>query len=730
MGLRNDIVYLQFRDAPANTVLGWNNLGKPFHMGVFSPATALIDGAVGIVPKPLAGQQNHVLSGSGWVVNTAGVASVANGLRLDTGAVAKWGGPLMEDTFIDATNHSINLGGWGGAEAIQEFYINTLGGTWIDAEVPTVSDTGGSMRAKLASNTNVSTEVRATVAKAQVINIVATAQRNAIVTALSLGGYSEGSGNLAGRGVRLEFIMQVSGTSTLGVGAGISYVWDDPAVATLLGHYDFTLHPANTTAVRIAQLDRYGFKYEIDNSVNWTDRHLIDKAYADSSPGAGGIGQTAVGIWKFDNVITTTPPTAQGFFRFNNATQNLATAIYLNEKTTDNKDTANFIAALAIGDSFYIQEKAVGTRWIRAVVSGTLTDNGTWWTIPITVTNSSGVNIANNQDTVIRVMFGAISVSNSAAVNEVLKSASSTSIVGTGVFSSTLGNIDLGSASLSGGSGRIIQVVSSDPDVSLAIQAKGTGGISFKGSSLILTPPTGNNIMRFDSTAGSIGISFSKSTGTADFTINGTNGSVGSINGDKLVLVAGAGYSVSGNGNGGNIEIRSGNKRAAGSGIDGDVIINAYTGNIILTQTLPTGAVADVVLVRNSATGAIKSVVQSGVNEAIQAVVVSAGTLTLDINNQKYRTFDLTTTQSSNFTIAVSNATNLIYSRLTLRITGTIAVTLPSEVIMSRAEEVSGRWNSSTNILTVTGVTASPFLISFEKDGAGNLWAFCSERGV
>ena len=72
MGARKDITYLQFRDATPNSVLGWTPSGVAFHMGVFSPATSLLDGSIGLVPKPVAGQQLYILSNNGWIANSGG----------------------------------------------------------------------------------------------------------------------------------------------------------------------------------------------------------------------------------------------------------------------------------------------------------------------------------------------------------------------------------------------------------------------------------------------------------------------------------------------------------------------------------------------------------------------------------------------------------------------------------------------------------------------------------
>lgn len=101
------------------------------------------------------------------------------------------------------------------------------------------------------------------------------------------------------------------------------------------------------------------------------------------------------------------------------------------------------------------------------------------------------------------------------------------------------------------------------------------------------------------------------------------------------------------------------------------------------------------------------------------AVAISSGTLTLDLNNKRKRRFQLSSTASSNFTIALSNTTNVSVFTLDLNISGTVAITMPSTFRMSQVEaDFNNRWNSSTRVLTLTGDTDSPFELSATYDGA------------
>lgn len=116
-------------------------------------------------------------------------------------------------------------------------------------------------------------------------------------------------------------------------------------------------------------------------------------------------------------------------------------------------------------------------------------------------------------------------------------------------------------------------------------------------------------------------------------------------------------------------------------------------------------------------------------DETLNAVAISAGTLTLAWGSAKKKWFDLTTTVSANFTLAFTGS-NMARGRLFMRVTGTIVITCPAAVIMDLYESSVGRWNLSGDQLTIIGVTASPFYLTLEKDASGNIWLHVTNRGV
>ena len=102
-----------------------------------------------------------------------------------------------------------------------------------------------------------------------------------------------------------------------------------------------------------------------------------------SSGGGGGGIQFA---WKFDTGTTPTP--ASGDIRFDNATPASVTNLYVSETSDGGADLATVLALVSTGQKIYVQQEDDSTKFILVEVSGTPTDNGTDWTIPVTVDDS------------------------------------------------------------------------------------------------------------------------------------------------------------------------------------------------------------------------------------------------------------------------------------------------------------------------------------------------------
>ncbi len=206
-----------------------------------------------------------------------------------------------------------------------------------------------------------------------------------------------------------------------------------------------------------------------------------------------------------------------------------------------------------------------------------------------------------------------------------------TNAVASGIFSSSLGSIVLGSASISGD--RTLSVSSSTTNASLTITSQGTSSNSFVNinSSLLIVNSSGttNNRIRtgfyiseavtgalnehlnitLDNTTNRYIISASFDTTDndtyRDLYITGKVGSSGFVNGKRIVLNGGTAYSISGNGNGGDLLFTSGLRRTAGSGVDGNIYLDSLNGNIVLgTDTGSFGGGSKVTFIPNAVTSA------------------------------------------------------------------------------------------------------------------------------
>jgi hypothetical protein len=78
-----------------------------------------------------------------------------------------------------------------------------------------------------------------------------------------------------------------------------------------------------------------------------------------------------------------------------------ATKVNLHEKTTDNRDTSNFLPLLKNGSELYLQQKTDATRWGRYTVTVPGTDMGDWWQFTVTLIASSGAVPGGNADTTV-----------------------------------------------------------------------------------------------------------------------------------------------------------------------------------------------------------------------------------------------------------------------------------------------------------------------------------------
>lgn len=182
--------------------------------------------------------------------------------------------------------------------------------------------------------------------------------------------------------------------------------------------------------------------------------------------------------------------------------------------------------------------------------------------------------------------FGALGdvagLTNTAGVDELAKS-DGTNLEASGLFSTSDGNILLG-ATTDAGTQRAIDAQGSASNVQLLISAKGSAVLQLKGSSIAFVDTASN---RLDIVPATSTLSSTKSGTDRSLRLVAPAGSVTANNGDHINLDAGDAYSLSGNGNGGNVIITCG--LPTGSGTPGSIYIDTASGYLII-PTIPTSS--------------------------------------------------------------------------------------------------------------------------------------------
>lgn len=111
--------------------------------------------------------------------------------------------------------------------------------------------------------------------------------------------------------------------------------------------------------------------------------HLTASEYANIS-GAGSVNTSVQLPWKYD-ISTTASDPGSGKFRLNNTTVASATALYISKVSNNGIDTYNILNAMATGDRIYLQNSSDANEAIIVTISGAITNNTTWFSVPFTV---------------------------------------------------------------------------------------------------------------------------------------------------------------------------------------------------------------------------------------------------------------------------------------------------------------------------------------------------------
>jgi hypothetical protein len=101
-------------------------------------------------------------------------------------------------------------------------------------------------------------------------------------------------------------------------------------------------------------------------------------------------------IYIFDNNNTEADP-GSGRFRLDDSTKADATVMYISEFTLGNINIEDFIEDVVAGDAIIIRQEDDISRNLHATVTGTITDNTTWFKIEFTVDVANGSEFQNNR---------------------------------------------------------------------------------------------------------------------------------------------------------------------------------------------------------------------------------------------------------------------------------------------------------------------------------------------
>jgi hypothetical protein len=112
-------------------------------------------------------------------------------------------------------------------------------------------------------------------------------------------------------------------------------------------------------------------------------------------PGASNAAYTSTWSWT----TKTTDAASRGQVGVNAATWAAVTQVNVNEQNGNNADVSAFMARVKVGDEIYLQQKTDATRWGRYQITALPTDQGTWWSWPVSYEDGDGNPPNNNADT-------------------------------------------------------------------------------------------------------------------------------------------------------------------------------------------------------------------------------------------------------------------------------------------------------------------------------------------
>src|SRR5262245_11648421 len=114
---------------------------------------------------------------------------------------------------------------------------------------------------------------------------------------------------------------------------------------------------------------------------------------------------TSTFYYRFSTNTAMADPGA-GQFRVDAAVFTTSTALAIDTVTDNGTDITNVLSSLLAGDMLYVQTQASSANWARHRITGTPTNQGSWFRIPVEHVSSGGTLPSNNTPCVIQATLG------------------------------------------------------------------------------------------------------------------------------------------------------------------------------------------------------------------------------------------------------------------------------------------------------------------------------------
>lgn len=161
----------------------------------------------------------------------------------------------------------------------------------------------------------------------------------------------------------------------------------------------------DAVAINATQFSAGTYLFNIDQTVGATeDGYTL--TYDDGtgqislSPAAGG--GMITGKYRFDTSTATGP--SSGRVRFDTGAYGTVTELFISDTTDEGGDATNFLGALSTGDQIYFQETNDAATFSVWEVSGAVTDEGSWFRVPVTEI-ANGVFPGNNDKSTMALSY-------------------------------------------------------------------------------------------------------------------------------------------------------------------------------------------------------------------------------------------------------------------------------------------------------------------------------------